>query len=518
MIEGGLRLTGIGAPDASEGSRLKYQQLFLPILELAERPDGVTVWRPSDRRLAYQTLLKNKPSAGLRVFTFGGSATAGLGFSPNVTVARELQRVLRAAYPGLHIEVMNLGIVALSTNQVRLLVDEVCRSYEPDLILVYAGNNEFLELHAEKYFDTHADALTRGRHRLMRTNLYRFMSRAIRGARRRPTLAEQNLSREDLQLTQSEIIRDIALSAEEVAGAIDRYERNIDAMAESAVATGTPILLSTVASNWKWRGRSDLPNDWIEMLLGQPAAAELDLRHALALVDNELAASATSERHAWLFKRAELRLRMGDFGSARDDYRAAMNEDPHLRRALDAMNDRVRAVAQRRGAALLDVVDLLSRAGEHGIVGFDDFYDYVHLTPRGTVRIAGEAFRTMQRMGVLPPAPDFDAAAFERNRLARLSAVSQDPLDVTEWMGFGFDRTRIFDRDLWKYDRLVEDLDRHIAQNPADVRALTYRGNAYSFEIDAAAQAERDYLSALTLQENAVVRSNLQRLLTERAL
>jgi tetratricopeptide (TPR) repeat protein len=235
------------------------------------------------------------------------------------------------------------------------------------------------------------------------------------------------------------------------------------------------------------------------------------------LVEAELEASPASLHSEWLFKRADLRRRMDDLEGARADYRAAMNADPHLRRALDAMNDRVRAVAKRTDAELLDAVDLLSRAAEDGIVGFDEFYDYVHMTPRGAVIIAGEVFRKMQRMNILPPAPGFDTAAFERAQLTDVAAVTEDALDVTEWMGFGFDPAQIFDRDLWKYDRFVTDLDDRIAENPADVRALTYRGNANFFLIDGAQQAERDYRAALALREDAAIRSNLQRLLAERA-
>ena len=49
-----------------------------------------------------------------------------------------------------------LGIVALSSRQVKLLVEDVCARVAPDVVVVYSGNNEFLELHAEKYARVHA--------------------------------------------------------------------------------------------------------------------------------------------------------------------------------------------------------------------------------------------------------------------------------------------------------------------------------------------------------------------------
>ena len=41
-----------------------------------------------DSRLPYQSILRDKAPGSLRVFTFGGSATAGLGYSPNAIALR----------------------------------------------------------------------------------------------------------------------------------------------------------------------------------------------------------------------------------------------------------------------------------------------------------------------------------------------------------------------------------------------------------------------------------------------
>ena len=212
-IEGALRLTGVGEPAASRTSQLKYQQLVLPSLVEGERGDGTRVWAPADGRVPYQWIRREKPEDGLRVFAFGGSATAGLGYSPNVAYPRILARMLEAAYPGRPIEVMNLGIVALSSTQVRVLVQDVCERYAPDILIVYSGNNEFLEIHARRYFEKHASTLTRSLDFARRSNLFRLIDRAVRGTPQNPSLADQDLSRDTLRLTQRQIIQDIELAA-----------------------------------------------------------------------------------------------------------------------------------------------------------------------------------------------------------------------------------------------------------------------------------------------------------------
>jgi lysophospholipase L1-like esterase len=516
-VEGGLRLAGVGAPDATRTSRLRYQQIWFPTLAPAVRADGTPVLRPVDPRLGHQSILREKPPGGLRVVTFGGSATAGLGFGPNGTFSRELERLLRAAYPERPIEVLNLGIVALASKQVKLLVAEAARELAPDLLVVYCGNNEFLEVHAEKYAEASATPLSRAVGWVTDLHLYRTVHGLLRPPRRDASMPERGMASEELRLSQDEIIRHVSMTEAEIGEVVDRYEHNLEEMADAAAAARVPILLGTVASNWEWRGRSDLPADWLEARLGEagPATPER-LRRARQRLSELLATSPRDELHALLYERAVAETALGEIDAARADYRAAMNADPHLRRALDAANERVRRVAARRGTGLVDVVELLARRAPDGIVGFDEFYDYVHLTPRGNVLVASGIYEAMRAMDVVPPAPGFDLAAFVSERLARVEGLRADPFAVEEWIGFGFDPAGIHDRDLWKYDRLLAVLDARLAADPRDLAALVYRGNASYFRRDGGPAAARDWRAAQALApDDPAIRANLARLAAE---
>ena len=73
---------------------------------------------------------------------------------------------------------------------------------------------------------------------------------------------------------------------------------------------------------------------------------------------------------------------------------------------------------------------------------------------------------------------------------------------------------------MWKYERMQRDLDARIEADPEDVAALVYRGNARSFQMLGAADAERDYRAALARAgESGIgadeIRANLDRLLSE---
>lgn len=520
MSEGVLRLVGIGDEDSSGSSRLKYQQVFLPIMEPGERPDGTPIYHTQDQRLPYQAVLRDKPKNGLRVVVFGGSATAGLGYSPNVTFARHLERMLTLAVPDRMVEVVNLGIVALSSKQVVVLIEDIVAHLSPDLMIVYSGNNEFLEIHAEKFAEKNATLKSRIVDLASQTNLYRALARAAHGGPEVPSLAEQDFSHEDLRVSESEIIKDVTMTPDEIAGIVDGYEANMRRIVDSRREAKTPLLMLSVASNWEWRGRSDLPDHWVKELTEIDGPADADAyRRAITVSDERLADDPEPLiRHELLFKRGTAHSQLGDHAAARRDLRTAMNDDPHLRRALDVANERVMRASQEGEVPYLDMVESLAARDDRGIVGFDQFYDYVHFTPEGAIWAAGSIFSKIEALGWVETHPDFNAADYVSARTAEIAALSEDFLGVHEWLGVGFDIDRIRDRDLWKYDKMIIELDELLKREPENFRALAYLGNVMFFRADGAAESAEAYRAALAIEDNPTVRANLQRLLFERAL
>ena len=514
LVEGILRLSGLGDPGTPQRSRLAYQQIHLPTLAPDERPDGTRVLRTNDPRLPYQEILHEKSEKAIRIMTFGGSATAGLGYSPNVTFSRQLARMLEASHPERTIEVGNLGIVSLASRQVASLVEEAALEYDPDALIVYSGNNEFLEVHAKKFAAAQASPLSTIRDHLFDTNLFRIVTHAVRGPPKTPSLADPGLSRDSLRQTQELILQEIHLTPAEVGTVVAEYQSNLLRISDAATESDTPLVLMTVASNWKWHGREGLPDAWLEEILETPGKpTESDLVTARRRIDSEIASADRSSRHEWLFKRAVVNGRLGDWGAARRDYREAMNQDPHLRRALDSMAERVREVGEDRDHIVVDTIERLSETASNEIVGFDEFYDYVHFTPGGAVRVAGFLFDRLRDAGVITPEGDFDSESYVNEELRRLERAASDSTDIDTWAGVAGEPGAPPDRDLWKYDRMVQDLDRRLAKNPRDADALIQRGNAYYFELHGAEKARRHYKTALEIVgEDPVVRSNLDKL------
>ncbi len=474
----------------------------------AVRSDGTEVFQTNDPRLWPDSIAQKKPAGEFRVFVLGGSAAAGLGYSPNVTFCTYLERMLEQSLVERTPQLVNLGITALSSAQVRLIAEDVVDRFEPDLLVIYSGNNEFLEIHAEKYAWAHSSVVSKLRLLLSDLHLFHLLNR--------PKTPEV-LGPSGLHLTQREILLDISLDDQEVAETIDGYEQNLRELTRYAVRHNVSVLLLSVGSNWKWRGRDDLPDDWLDEFVPPKEQGEHRWEKAVSELDRLLQDGDIKNRHELYFRRAVAYEELGRFELARADYISALNTDPHLRRTLDEMNRRVLQIAEEQGVYFLDVVDLLSRQAENRIVGFEEFYDYVHFTPRGALLTAAGIHETLRDADLVSIHDKFSVAEFVLEKTQALQKREMDSLSVDEWIGFCKDRDMLSDRDLWKYDKMLESLNESLNETLTenqDFESMVFRGNFHFFQNSdrSIEQAQQDYRNALKIRPgHPLVTSNLEK-------
>jgi len=91
---------------------------------------------------SHNILLKNKPPGLFRIFVLGGSSAAGYPYLHNGSFSAVLSIMLKEMYPSRRFEVVNLAMPAVNSYTVRDFALELPR-YKPDLVIVYAGHNEF---------------------------------------------------------------------------------------------------------------------------------------------------------------------------------------------------------------------------------------------------------------------------------------------------------------------------------------------------------------------------------------
>lgn len=332
-----------------------------------------------------------KPANTLRVFAVGGSASAGWPQPPSESYARQLEYALGRAFPGRRVEVFDASAHAWAAYRVRLVLREALE-FGPDLVVIYSGNNEFLE--PRRYLPDIALPVEIRRLASIRW-LRRLLLPIVRpdavlaAGRREHTTFEvwSKLRQHALEL------RSDPVQLERVR---DHYAESIEGMLREAGAVGVEVVLVTVPVNlrdWEPIVSSPPPSGeagvaWRERLVqGRRALANGLASEALAALRDAVAlAPDHADTRFWLARALD---RAGRFEEAVRVYREAADLDQNPFRALSGFNATLRRQAERYAHVQLADVDsgfLASSAPR--APGFDLFLDYVHPTARGNVLVA----------------------------------------------------------------------------------------------------------------------------------
>src|SRR5213594_4056671 len=139
-LEAGLRLCGAGRAQVSD-SLSGFNQNF----PLFERVGGV--YRTSPAREPFfpeQEFSLAKPTNGFRIFCFGGSTVYGHPYQGDTAFPKWLELELDATHPTRSYQAINCGGVSYASYRLAPIVKEVL-NYQPDLVIIATGENEFLE-------------------------------------------------------------------------------------------------------------------------------------------------------------------------------------------------------------------------------------------------------------------------------------------------------------------------------------------------------------------------------------
>lgn len=387
-----------------------------------------------------------KPADAYRIFVIGESAAQG-DPEPSYSFSRYLEVMLRERFPKVHFEVINAGITAVNSHVLLPLVRDLAR-HEPDLFVIYTGNNEVVgPFGAGNSLTPSGSSLA-----LIRSGVLLKSTRTgqLLGSALRPKSSQGMWHGMETFLEQQ-----VPADAPALAGVYENFEANLRDMVVAAQEPGAKVLLSTVGVNLKDNapfasvhraGLADSERAAWEAFVKEGAVIEESGQHAEAL-KRYLAAAAIDDRHAELqFRIARASWNLGDFAQARERFAQARNLDALRFRADGRINDIIRSVATTSGPHidLIDTEAAFAGEGQNGSPGHEFFYDHVHMSPHGNYVIARNLFPRV--FAVLPEkvrenagpieAPSAEEAEkllamtpFDRSRVAKTAAswLSQPP-------------------------------------------------------------------------------------------
>jgi lysophospholipase L1-like esterase len=364
-----------------------------------------------------------------RIFCLGGSTVQGRPFAIETSFPTFLELSLRAAEPDRQWEVVNCGGVSYASYRLVPILEEVLQ-YEPDLIVLYTGHNEFLEDRTYGHVKHLPAIVARPAELLARTRTYQVLRQMVE--------ADASGNPGDLETQQSgrPVLPDEVDAMLEYRGGLERYHRdekwrrdieehfqyNLNRMVALTRKAGVPLLLANPVSNlrdcppFKNQHRDDLTEEererW-ESLIAE--ASEHHGRNSAETLRLLLLAEEIDDRNAGLhYLLAKTHDAMGNMTLAHEEYMAAKENDICPLRILESMNRAVLDTADSTGVPLVDVLSMYEEISEGGIPGGLYLIDHVHPSIQGHQLIAELIASKLSLMGIVHPLPGWR----ERRRTA----------------------------------------------------------------------------------------------------
>ncbi len=389
MAEAGLRLAGSGVstqPLLSQkvngetvctANRFFYQQFYTMPITTALNEFSMPAAKPPDT---------------YRVFVFGSSAAVGVP-SPDFSFWRILGSMLRATRHGGKTEIYSMAMSGSNSHVMRAAA-KACAACQPDLFVVYMGNNELNpSVTQTMVWDKFPPWLAL---RLLHLNIALNDSRLVQLMRgvTGPADLERPHGREE--------------NVREPERVYEYYRANVNDICSFARSAGAKVALCTVGS----RLREWTPEDayipaadakaqppWKEAFeTGNRLREEGQYQEALAAYGR---AANMDAGHAGLaYGIACCHYALGEYADARTWFVRTRELDVLHSRAGDRINGIIREIAAARaqdGVQLVDAAQSLSDASAHGVEGPEMFLDHVHLSFEGNCVLAGSILETLAR-------------------------------------------------------------------------------------------------------------------------
>lgn len=369
-------------------------------------PERLNLFRPT----AFPV---DKSANTFRIFALGGSTTQGEPYSTETAFPEWLRLSLQAATrdDAQHVEVINCGGLSYASYRVLAILREVL-NYQPDLIVIYTGHNEYLE------YRTYA-----GYREPNTTQQWLALVGNLRTVQLTRQLTGQIAGRSDALLEDRTELKSEVDALLDYQGGLADYHRgaawyqpipahfrwNLARMIEACQLKSVPVVLVRPVSNlvdcppMKFELEPQLSTqdcERFEHLWSGAREADATLTQSLEQVT---AALKIDPQHAGAnYLLGQLQFSAGDFVEALDSLRRAKDYDVCPLRAPTAIGDAVTELAVEYHVPLLDAEALFAERSPDGLVGQRWLVDHIHPNLDGHQLLGQELAQLCFDHGIVP--------------------------------------------------------------------------------------------------------------------
>ena len=410
VLECLLTLFDVGSRGRLEDPLVGFSRIQ-PLFELDEAGEVYRTARCRQSYFGQQQFVREKPDETFRVFGLGGSTMRGRPYETDTSFLKWLEMELNGRDSTRRYETVNCGGLSYASYRLTWILDEVLR-YEPDLIIIAAGHNEFLE---DRTYDSIKD----------RSPPIRWMSERLYSLRS-VTLARELFGRLEAEADSGDggslLETEVHARLDDESGyasyhrdeqwrrnVVDDFERSVRRMVDACRQARVPLVLVNLGENlrdcppFKSEHKSGLPalslQRWREFF---DTATQCDEASPAEALQAYRKAESIDDQYALLiYRMARCFDRLGETEQARQYYARAKELDVCPLRMLDEMHQRLKQIALDTNTSLLDARQLLVESSPDGIPGNNCFMDHVHPSIGSHQRIARALALQLEEMSLV---------------------------------------------------------------------------------------------------------------------
>lgn len=394
-----------------------------PLFEELQAPDRPAIYRTAPKKVQWfnpQEFAAEKPANGYRIFCVGESTTYGHPYFDATSYCGFLREYLTAADPRHDWEVINAGGISYASYRIAFLMEELIR-YEPDLFIIYCGQNEFLERRTYSRLIDTPRAVRETAGVLAHSRMYASLHKLIKKSGRSGDSGTSVLSDEVEAILDGSVgPDDYQRDDEQRSQVVAHYRYNMARMVEIAQSVGARVLLVMPAVNersmspFRSQHRDDLnPDDltrW-EALIVEAAARQKAGESTKALTALDQAIEIDPRYADTHYARGGVLYALQRYPEAKQAFQRAIDEDVCPLRMLSEMRPVILEIAAAHNIEVVNFQEMLESKTDTRITGEESLLDHVHPNVDCYRELALRLFDELQTTGIVEPRPEWTAEA-----------------------------------------------------------------------------------------------------------
>jgi tetratricopeptide (TPR) repeat protein len=333
---------------------------------------------------------QHKKSNSFRVFVLGGSSAQGFPYNPMGSFSRYIRKRLELVYPDNKIEVVNISMTAVNSYTVLDLLPGVL-DQKPDLILIYAGHNEYYGALGVGSVQSFGSSRT-----LIRLMLYLNKFRITQLIRNSiQYLLSLFISQSDgfsgTLMSRMAKEKYIILNSEVFNAGVQQFKDNFEDILKLIKYKDVPVILGRLVSN---------------------------LKDQKPFISADTPGYKTADQ---IYEQAQRELKENNFHKADSLFRLAKELDVLRFRAPEKINKVIEDLGNEFNIPTVPLDSIFASSSPYGITGNNLIVDHLHPNVHGYQLMGKAFFDCMKSYGYLPKTKNAEVPFNEQDSLTRIN-------------------------------------------------------------------------------------------------